>query len=103
MVNLTSWTMRRNKAIYLHCRDAQACISFAGVARIEETPTSDFIANHLGGVNVCEMLFNQVVQELEGPVIEALRQQERDWDKPQRSMIVLSGYQYSGLPGPRKH
>ena len=26
---------KRNKAIYLHCRDAQACISFAGVARIE--------------------------------------------------------------------
>ncbi len=92
----------RNKAIYLQCRDAQACISFAGVARIDKTPTSDFIANHLAGVNVCEMLFNQVVQELEGPVIEALRQQERDWDKPQRSMIVLSGYQYSGLPGPKQ-
>lgn len=24
----------RNKAIYLHCRNAQACVSFAGVARI---------------------------------------------------------------------
>lgn len=92
----------RNKAIYLHCRDAQACISFAGVARIKGTPTSDFIANHLGGANVSEMLFNQVVRELEGPVIEALRQQEMDWQLPHLSMLVLSGYQYSGLPGPKQ-
>ena len=94
--------MSGNKAIYLHCRDAQACISFAGVARIKGTPTSDFIANHLGGANVSEMLFNQVVRELEGPVIEALRQQEMDWQLPHLSMLVLSGYQYSGLPGPKQ-
>ncbi len=48
------------------------------------------------------MLFKQVVQELEGPVIEALRQQQMDWQLPHRSMIVLSGYQYSGLPGPEQ-
>jgi hypothetical protein len=91
-----------NKAIYLHCRDAQACISFAGVAYIGDIPTSEFIANHLGAANVSEMLLEQVIRELEGPVIHALRHRENEWGFPHQSMVVLSAYQYSGLPGPKQ-
>jgi hypothetical protein len=47
-------------------------------------------------------LLEQVIRELEGPVIQGLRHQENDWCFPHQSMVVLSAYQYSGLPGPKQ-
>src|SRR5208337_4769487 len=43
--NLVVVEDEENKALYLRCKDARVCISFTGVAYVQDVPTTHFIGS----------------------------------------------------------
>jgi len=61
-----------NKALFVTCEDARMCISFTGVAYVQGVPTTQVIADLLTRANVYDMSIEEVMEELDRPIMRAL-------------------------------